>query len=285
MKAVWIFFLIILPILTSLVYLIARGKEMTERNVARSRRRRRTRRPTSARSPVAAALAGRRDRPGQGLARLRRHLGRASSEKASRATERSPGAVGDRPGRRRRADSTRQPSYSASRDQGSLREEQVQPRRTSTNGGLRCSRRSRARRRTNVTTGCWVTQTASASSPRRRHSATTPGRRSPRPRSTPTRRGRDPVTGACAGRDVVDRRVGAPGPAQLLDRGDGGVGFQEPGSSQSTIGSPPARSSARQGRVVAVLVEVVEPQDGQPEPVGEVRLARPGGAGEDDDAR
>ena len=33
-KAVWIFFLIFLPILTSLVYLIARGKGMTERNVS-----------------------------------------------------------------------------------------------------------------------------------------------------------------------------------------------------------------------------------------------------------
>ena len=34
MKAVWIFFLIVLPILTSLVYLIVRGRDMTERNVA-----------------------------------------------------------------------------------------------------------------------------------------------------------------------------------------------------------------------------------------------------------
>jgi cytochrome c biogenesis protein CcdA len=33
-KAVWIFFLIFLPILTSLVYLIARGRQMTERNIA-----------------------------------------------------------------------------------------------------------------------------------------------------------------------------------------------------------------------------------------------------------
>jgi hypothetical protein len=33
MKAVWIFFLIILPILTSLVYLVFRGKDMTERNI------------------------------------------------------------------------------------------------------------------------------------------------------------------------------------------------------------------------------------------------------------
>ena len=34
LKAVWIFFLIFLPVLTSLVYLITRGKDMTERNVA-----------------------------------------------------------------------------------------------------------------------------------------------------------------------------------------------------------------------------------------------------------
>jgi len=34
MKAVWVFFLIFLPILTSLVYLITRGHAMTERNVA-----------------------------------------------------------------------------------------------------------------------------------------------------------------------------------------------------------------------------------------------------------
>jgi len=34
LKAVWVFFLIFLPILTSLVYLIARGKGMTERNIS-----------------------------------------------------------------------------------------------------------------------------------------------------------------------------------------------------------------------------------------------------------
>jgi uncharacterized membrane protein len=34
MKAVWIFFLIFLPVLTSLVYLVTRGRGMTERNVA-----------------------------------------------------------------------------------------------------------------------------------------------------------------------------------------------------------------------------------------------------------
>jgi cytochrome c biogenesis protein CcdA len=33
-KAVWVFFLIFLPILTSLVYLITRGKDMTDRNIA-----------------------------------------------------------------------------------------------------------------------------------------------------------------------------------------------------------------------------------------------------------
>jgi Phospholipase_D-nuclease N-terminal/Short C-terminal domain len=34
MKAVWVFFLIFFPIITSLVYLIARGHGMAERNVA-----------------------------------------------------------------------------------------------------------------------------------------------------------------------------------------------------------------------------------------------------------
>ena len=34
LKAVWVFFLIILPLITSLVYLIARGQSMAERNMA-----------------------------------------------------------------------------------------------------------------------------------------------------------------------------------------------------------------------------------------------------------
>jgi uncharacterized membrane protein len=34
LKAVWVFFLIFLPILTSLIYLITRGREMTERNIS-----------------------------------------------------------------------------------------------------------------------------------------------------------------------------------------------------------------------------------------------------------
>ena len=33
-KAVWVFFLIIVPLITSLVYLIARGQGMAERNIA-----------------------------------------------------------------------------------------------------------------------------------------------------------------------------------------------------------------------------------------------------------
>jgi hypothetical protein len=36
-KAVWVFFLIVLPVLTSLVYLIARGRGMTERSIASAR--------------------------------------------------------------------------------------------------------------------------------------------------------------------------------------------------------------------------------------------------------
>jgi hypothetical protein len=34
LKAVWVFFLIIVPLITSLVYLIARGQSMAERNIA-----------------------------------------------------------------------------------------------------------------------------------------------------------------------------------------------------------------------------------------------------------
>ncbi len=37
MKAIWILFLIIIPIITSLVYLISRGRGMTERNIASAR--------------------------------------------------------------------------------------------------------------------------------------------------------------------------------------------------------------------------------------------------------
>ena len=33
-KAIWVFFLIVLPLLTSLIYLIARGKGMAERNIS-----------------------------------------------------------------------------------------------------------------------------------------------------------------------------------------------------------------------------------------------------------
>jgi len=36
-KAIWVFFLVFFPIITSLIYLIARGKDMTERNIAATR--------------------------------------------------------------------------------------------------------------------------------------------------------------------------------------------------------------------------------------------------------
>lgn len=36
-KAVWVFFLVFLPMLTALIYLIVRGKGMTERSVAAAR--------------------------------------------------------------------------------------------------------------------------------------------------------------------------------------------------------------------------------------------------------
>ena len=54
LKAVWVFFLIILPLITSLVYLIARGQGMAERNIAAVQARRRpARRTTSAPCRVA----------------------------------------------------------------------------------------------------------------------------------------------------------------------------------------------------------------------------------------
>ncbi|MEI5673453.1 MULTISPECIES: PLDc N-terminal domain-containing protein [unclassified Nocardioides] len=37
-KAVWVFFLVVLPLLTSLVYLVARGQGMAERSAAAARR-------------------------------------------------------------------------------------------------------------------------------------------------------------------------------------------------------------------------------------------------------
>lgn len=39
-KAVWVFFLIVLPLLTALIYLIARGNGMTERSMAAAERSR-----------------------------------------------------------------------------------------------------------------------------------------------------------------------------------------------------------------------------------------------------
>ena len=53
-KAVWIIFLIFVPFLTLLVYLIARGKGMSERGLPRPRSTRPPRISTSSRSPVPA---------------------------------------------------------------------------------------------------------------------------------------------------------------------------------------------------------------------------------------
>ena len=49
-KAIWIIFLIFVPFLTALIYLIARGKGMAERGAARPRSSRRRRISTSGRS-------------------------------------------------------------------------------------------------------------------------------------------------------------------------------------------------------------------------------------------
>ena len=71
LKAVWVFFLIILPLLTSLVYLIARGQGMAERNISAAQAAQADA-DAYIRSVATTRLAVRRDRQGQGAARLRR---------------------------------------------------------------------------------------------------------------------------------------------------------------------------------------------------------------------
>ena len=73
LKAVWVFFLIILPLITSLVYLIARGQGMAERNIAAVKSAQASQ-EEYIRSVSGGGVALRRDRPRQGAARLGRHL-------------------------------------------------------------------------------------------------------------------------------------------------------------------------------------------------------------------
>ena len=66
-KAVWIFFLIFLPILTSLVYLIVSGRKMTERNVHAVQAAQHRPGGLHPAGLVERGIARRRDRSGQGL--------------------------------------------------------------------------------------------------------------------------------------------------------------------------------------------------------------------------
>ena len=158
------------------------------------------------------------------------------------------------------------------------------PRRTSTSGGLRRSRRSRVSRRQKVTIGCWRTQYAAGQQPGVARSAgRPPGRRCPRRRTAGARRGR--ASASRSGRPWRCRRS-APrrGPRGTAGR----ASRSRPRAARSRGGpSRPGRRCAPcamtgQRRVGAVLVEVVEPQHRQPEPFGEPGLAGPGRAGQDD---
>ncbi len=72
MKAVWVLGLIFLPILTALIYLIARGGGMAERAMAAQAERAGQRGRLHPPGVVGRRLAGGRDRPGQGADGLRR---------------------------------------------------------------------------------------------------------------------------------------------------------------------------------------------------------------------
>ena len=71
-KAVWIVALIFLPLLTSLIYLIARGSGMAERSW-KSAEAMRQQQDAYIREVAGKVEPGRPDRPGPGDARLRRH--------------------------------------------------------------------------------------------------------------------------------------------------------------------------------------------------------------------
>ena len=119
--------------------------------------------------------------------------------------------------------------------------------------------------------------------PASRHAATTSGAKMPSatnrllpPRSTV----REPQRPFCG--DLVDRHLAAPGGAQLAERGEG-VGLvprvrvvpvDEPG-----VG---AGGDAGERGVVAVLVEVVEAQDGESEALRQPGLSGAAGSGQDD---
>ena len=155
-------------------------------------------------------------------------------------------------------------------DHPALVAHQRQPRRTSTSGGLRRSRRSRVSRRQKVTAECCRRSTPRRAARRRAHGGTTSWAK--RPSATNSRLVAEverPLAGAAVVRDVVDRHLG---PALAAERGDRGhrvVG--QPRVGVVPVGQPALAPwvMTRQRGVAAVLVEVVEPQHREPEPFGE----------------
>lgn len=140
-------------------------------------------------------------------------------------------------------------------------------------------------RRQNVTSGCWRTQWAAASSPRSAQWDTTSGAKMPSADEVcvGTQVKALGADGA-AQREGVDRHLGVTALAEGLDRRDGGL--EVPGAGvvpvdQASVGPP---GQERQVRVVSRVVEVVQAEDREPQSGCQPALPGPRGAGEDDDA-
>ncbi len=120
--------------------------------------------------------------------------------------------------------------------------------------------------------------------PSSRHAATTSGAKMPSATNRVAAAEVDRAGAAAAVlRDLVDGDLAAARRAQLAQRGEG-VGLV-PGVRVVPVDEPGvgAGGDPRQGRVVAVLVEVVEAQDRESEALGEAGLPGAARAGQDDD--
>ena len=161
----------------------------------------------------------------------------------------------------------------------------AQPRRTSTSGGLRCSRRSRVRRLQKVTSGCWRRHRAAPSTSCSAQAATISWAKMPSATKSAGAPEDDLVGAARAvAADVVDRCYRPARGRQVADRAHRGVGVPGPRVvpvDQSGVGSVVDHG---QRGIVPAAVEVVEAEHREPGRGREPRLARSRGSGQHHDA-